>query len=362
MIRIGIIGCGKIADQHVVQIRRIPGAKIEAVCDNEPLMAEQMAERFKIGKYFKSAPEMLDTCKLDFVHITTPPQTHHAIGKLCLEGGCHIYVEKPFTINYDQAKDLVELAERRGLKLTVGYNVQFSQAAIKMRELIAEGVLGGDPIHIESYYCYSFKDAAYAKAVIGDKSHWVRTLPGNLLQNIIGHGIIKIAEFIKKEEPEVIALGFQSALIHKMNDDIIDELRIMIRDDNMTAFFIFSSQIDPPPHLFRIYGPKGSLIVNDHTMTVLKGTKKYKSYLNCFIPPIIDCLQCASNAMGNVHQFATKRLNFEDGRKFLIESFYKSAIQKTDLPIPYRNILVTARIMDETFRQLKLTSEVNILG
>ena len=50
---------------------------------------------------------------------------------------------------------------------------------------------------MESYYCYDLTDPGYARALLGDKQHWVRQLPGQLLHNIISHGIARIAEFLE---------------------------------------------------------------------------------------------------------------------------------------------------------------------
>ena len=95
MIKIGIIGCGKMADQHVTQIRRIPDVEIVAVCDNEQLMAQDMSERHNIANNYVDAKEMLDKINLDVIHITTPPQSHYTLAKMCIQAGCHVYVEKP---------------------------------------------------------------------------------------------------------------------------------------------------------------------------------------------------------------------------------------------------------------------------
>ena len=103
MIKVGIIGCGKMADQHAFQIQRIPGAEIIRVCDSEQLMARQMAERFNVGKYFSNVQEMLDAVKLDVIHIITPPPSHYQLGKMCLDAGCNVYIEKPFTLNTSEA-------------------------------------------------------------------------------------------------------------------------------------------------------------------------------------------------------------------------------------------------------------------
>jgi len=355
MIKIGIIGCGKIADFHAAQIQRISGCEIVGVCDREELMAKQLYERFNVKHYFSNVNELLETTHPDIIHITTPPQSHFELGQICLGAGCNVYFEKPFALNTKEAEKLIQLAEKKDLKITVGHNAQFSHAAMRMRELIRNGFLGGAPVHMESIWCYDFTDERFAKALLGDNTHWVRTLPGKLLHNIISHGISKIAEFLSSDCPKVIAHGFTSPLLRSINEaDIIDELRVIIYDnDYTTAYFTFSSQISPSLHQFRIYGPKNSLIVDDDHQTLIKVAKSnYKSYLKQFIPPLIDAKQYIANSGNNIKKFIKKDSNFESGRKFLIESFYRAVLDNTPLPISYKEILLTSRIMDSIFEQI----------
>ena len=358
MIKVAIIGCGKMADQHAVQIQRISDTVILAVCDNEPLMARQMAERFNIEFCFTDVQEMLDEAKPDVVHITTPPASHYSLAQLCLESGCNVYVEKPFTLDTMEAKTLITLAEQNNLKITVGHNAQFTHAMIKMRELVKSGYLGGVPVHIECQYCYDFGDISYAKAILGDNNHWVRKLPGSLLQNIISHGISKIAEFLSGDEPTVIAHGFTSNFLKEAGEvDIIDEVRVIIRDENdTTAYFTFSSQIKPVPHQLRLYGKKNSLIVDDNHQVVIKiDDKEYKSYLNYFIPPIQYSKQYLGNLRTNIKKFLKKDFHLPNdaGLKLLISSFYQSIQGKAPLPLSYREIILTSKIMDAIFSQIK---------
>ena len=140
--------------------------------------------------------ELLREARPDVVHVTTPPASHFDIARLCLERGCHVYVEKPFTLHAEEAEELIALAIRTDVKLTAGHDDQFSHAARRMRALVESGYLGGAPVHMESYYCYDLSEPGYAKALLGDRRHWVRGLPGGLLQNIISHGIARIAEFL----------------------------------------------------------------------------------------------------------------------------------------------------------------------
>jgi predicted dehydrogenase len=355
MLKVAIVGCGKIADGHAAAILGIADCEIVGVCDREPLMAKQLFERFPIKGYFGDVTEMLTTAKPDVVHITTSPASHYDLAKLCMESGCHVYVEKPFTAHAWEAQELVELAERKGVKLTVGHNYQFTHVARRMRALVKDGYLGGAPAHMESYYCYNLADPSYAKALLGDKNHWVRKLPGKLLHNIISHGIARIAEFLTSEDPQVIACGFPSRVLKQINEtEIVDELRVIIcEDERTTAYFTFSTQMKPSLHEFRIYGPKNGLVVDeDHEILLRLRGKNYKSYAEKFIPPVSFARQHLKNLSTNLKLFLNRDFHMDSGMRFLIESFYRSIREDAPLPISYREIVLTARIMESIFEQL----------
>jgi len=113
MLKVAIVGCGKIADAHAAQIQRIKDCEIVAACDREPLMAKQLCDRFPIQQRFTDLTELLRTSRPDVVHITTPPEGHFELTSLCLEYGANVYVEKPFAVYEHEAQKLVEIAERR---------------------------------------------------------------------------------------------------------------------------------------------------------------------------------------------------------------------------------------------------------
>jgi predicted dehydrogenase len=355
MLKVAIVGCGKIADSHAREIQRIKGCEIVAVCDQEPLMAEQLSQRFRVKQYFVDLTEFLRNARPDVVHVTTPPQSHFDIAKLCLESGCHVYVEKPFTLYEHEAQELIELANDKQRKITVGHDDQFGHAARRMRALVQSGFLGGGPVHMESSYCYELGGGDYAAALLGDKRHWVRRLPGKLLQNVISHGIARISEFLKSESPHVVAYGFVSPFLKsKGESEIIDELRVIIcEEERTTAYFTFSSQMRPSLHQFCIYGTKNGLVL-DHdqeTLVKLRGSR-FVSYAEKFIPPVTIASQYLGNLTTNVKTFLRNDFHMKSGMKYLIESFYRSIVEGTSGPIPYREILRTARIMDAIFAQL----------
>src|SRR5437667_4302091 len=134
----------------------------------------------------------------------------------------------------------------------------------------------------------------------------------------------------------------------------MDELRVLLRDKHgTTALFCFSTQFKPALNRLRIYGPRNSLMVDILTDTMVRslGTS-YKSYLTYFIPPLKNAREHFRNARVNVANFLRRRLYQDFGMKELIERFYYSVRTGNPPPIPYREIILTARIMDEIFAQI----------
>jgi predicted dehydrogenase len=158
----------------------------------------------------------------------------------------------------------------------------------------------------------------------------------------------------------VTAHGFTSNFLERIGEpDIIDELRVIITDSHRTtAYFTFSSQISPALHQFRVYGPKNSLIADHEHQTLIKVPRKsYKSYLNQFIPPFADAKQYAESGGRNIRRFMKREFHAEAGLYNLLSAFYRASIEDSPLPIPYRDILMTARISDEIFRQISRSKE-----
>jgi predicted dehydrogenase len=359
MLKIAIVGCGKIADAHASAIQRVKIGRIVAAFDREELMARQLAERFPVDRAFGDLDVMLTEARPDVVHVTTSPQSHFAIAKRCLEFGCHVYVEKPFTLDTREAQDLVCLAESRRLKLVAGHDDQFSHVARRLRSEVQAGFLGGAPLHMESYYGYDLGYGSYTKALLGDREHWVRRLPGKLLHNIISHGIARIAEYLQGDEMQVIARGFVSPRLRALGErELVDELRVIIMDgEQTTAYFTFSSQMRPSLHEFRVYGGRNGLILDEDKQTLIRlRGQRYTSFAEQFIPPVTFVWQYSRNWTHNIRLFLARDFHPKSGMKYLIEQFYRSILENGPPPIPYREIILTARIMDCIFEQVAVVS------
>jgi predicted dehydrogenase len=362
MLRVAIVGCGKIADQHVLALQRVADCQCVAVCDRELLMARQLGERFGIAECFSDVREMLKAASPDVVHITTPPQSHYSLAIQCLEAGTHVYLEKPFTVTAGEAESLINLAQSRSLKITAGHNYQFTLEMLEMRRLVKRGFLGGKPVHLESHWTYSLADTSYIGPLLGSRSHWVRQLPGQLFHNLISHGIAKLTEFLD-DDLEIVAMTHQSPELHSLGgQEVLDELRVMMRDKSgTTAFFCFSTQIKPGLNQLRICGPANSIVVDHASGSLIRHTNQScKSYLAYFVPPLKNASEHFRNFRLNAMNFLRRRLYQDSGMKELIECFYESIRAKGPPPIPYREILLTARIMDQIFAQIRSDKEIEL--
>lgn len=356
MLRVAIVGCGKIADQHVQAVQRVPGSQVVAVCDREILMARQLGERFAIEGRFDDVGRMLREARPDVVHITTPPQSHHALAVQCLEAGAHVYLEKPFTVTAPEAEAIVATARRCGRVVTAGHNYQFSFEMLRLRRLLETGFLGGAPVHVESYWSYDLGDTSYVGPLLGNANHWVRRLPGGLVHNIISHGIARLAEFLDDELTDVIARGHQSEKLRRMGgQEVLDELRVFIRDrKGTTATFCFSTQIKPGLNVFRLGGPVNSVTVDLGSGSVIAHRgRSFKSYLTYLLPPLLVAREHLASAWQNFVGILRKQIYQDSGMTELVRRFHAAAASGGPPPIPYREVLLTARIMDAVFEQMR---------
>jgi predicted dehydrogenase len=353
-LKIAIVGCGKIADGHIEEIKKMPDrARVVAVCDQELLMAEQIAVRYGVPSHYDVFDRMLEAEKPDVVHITTPPQSHLFLARRAVDAGCHVYVEKPLAMNLPDVQRLVDLCTTADKKMTVGWEYLFDPPSLEMRQLITEGVLG-EPVHVESCFGYNLS-GPFGSALLGDGSHWVHRLPGKLFHNNIDHLLNKLLEFVDDDEPKVAAFGYalRQKRLGDARDDMLDELRVTVQGARVSAFGMFSSHARPPGHFLRVYGTKNTLHVDFTMRTVtLDVSPKLPSAIGRVVPAFDQGLSYLREGGKNVVKFARSDFHFFSGLNRLIGLFYDSISFGAELPISYRDMIRVASMMDEIFRQV----------
>jgi hypothetical protein len=109
----------------------------------------------------------------------------------------------------------------------------------------------------------------------------------------------------------------------------------------------------PLLHEFRVYGPRNGVILDEDHQTVIRCRgQSYKSYADRFIPPVDAAWQNLRNVGFNARRFFANDFHIKGGLKHLIECFYRSIAGDDPPPIPYREIMLTSRLMDSIFAQI----------
>lgn len=143
MIRVGVVGCGWWATfAHLPALHEHPNAEIVALADADAGTLEAAGERFSVAARFASAEQLLDAAELDAVVVAAPNALHHPVARLALERGLHVLLEKPMVIEPAHGRELIELAERNGAELIVGFPLHWNPQALALREQIAAGRIG----------------------------------------------------------------------------------------------------------------------------------------------------------------------------------------------------------------------------
>lgn len=355
MLKIGIVGCGQIAEAHVEEIRKTKLAIVDCVCDREPVMAEQLAKRYGVPLWYTDIDRMFEERKLDAVHIATPPQTHHGIALKAIDNGCHVLVEKPITINFEDTQALIRYAVEKGKVMTAGYTYYFDPPAEQLRRLVAEGRVGS-PVHIESFFGYDLS-GTFGSSIMNDSRHWVHKLPGKLFHNNIDHLIYRFVEYVKideRSEISVVSYRREDRERYKDSRDTLkDELRIVIRSGGSTVFATFSSNIKPLSQFLRIYGTRAiatidytsrSVIVDDGTIL--------PTALGRALMPFTLSRKYFSCGISNLSAFRRHRFQYFAGFRKLFESFYSSIRDGGPPPIPYEHLTSTSYLVDYVNRRI----------
>ena len=151
MINVGVIGYGYWGPNIVRNLSGLDSTSVEAICDSNPSALARVRKAHPNIGTCSDAAEILRSPKVDAVAVITPVWTHYGLAKAALENGKHVFVEKPFTSNAQQAEELIELAARKKLIIMVDHTFLFTGAVRKIRELTSIGALG------ELYYYDSLR-------------------------------------------------------------------------------------------------------------------------------------------------------------------------------------------------------------
>lgn len=194
MIKLGIIGYGYWGPRIVRNFHGIEGAEVAVICDKSPTSLKRASHDYPHVRVTSDLAEVLSAPDIDAVAVITPVWTHFELAKAALENGKHVFVEKPFTSTTRQARELIELADRKNLRIMVDHTFLFTGAVKKIKQLVDDGSLG-------SLYYYDS-----TRVNLGLFQHDV-----NVLWDLAPHDL-SIMDYIIGKKPEYIVASGQSHL------------------------------------------------------------------------------------------------------------------------------------------------------
>ena len=194
VIRFGVIGYGYWAPNIIRNLGSLPGARVTAVCDKSEDALRRAAQAYPGLVLSSNSAEVVSSPIIDAIAVVTPVWTHYRLAKAALENGKHVFVEKPFTSTVSEATELIELAEKRNLKIMVDHTFLFTGAVRRIRQLIDDGILG------RLYYYDS------TRVNLGLFQHDV-----NVIWDLAPHDL-SIMDYLIKARPEAVSATGQKHL------------------------------------------------------------------------------------------------------------------------------------------------------
>ena len=157
MINVGIIGAGWIADKRAISLAPLSDYQVLAIASRSLEKAQAFASQYGIQKAYGSYEELVQDADIDLVYIATPHSHHYDHALLAINAGKPVLVEKAFTANVRQAKEVLEAAKQKGVFITEAIWTRYMPLSHKVKELMDSGIIG-EPRVLTATLCYMMEN------------------------------------------------------------------------------------------------------------------------------------------------------------------------------------------------------------
>ncbi len=252
MIKIGIVGYGYWGKNLVRNFYYLKGCHIEYVCEKNEKNAKRCSSTYPNINVVNNFETLLKDQNVDAIVIATPVDSHYPLSKLALEAGKHVLVEKPLTSSYQEAEELVELANLKAITLMVDHTFLYTGSVMKLKELVNDKKLG-DIQYVDS-----------TRINLGLFQHDV-----NVLWDLAPHDISILNHLLEKKPISVQATGVS----HTKNEIENIAYLTLKYENNIIAHFNCSWVSPVKIRQMLIGGTEKMVVFND-----MEPTEKIKIY------------------------------------------------------------------------------------
>jgi predicted dehydrogenase len=194
VVKFGVIGYGYWGPNVVRNLDELEGCTVVAVCDRSLTARERVHQAYARVKVLSQTADLISSTEIDAIAIVTPVESHYELTKAALQNGKHVFVEKPFTSDSNQAEELIDLAAAKNLHIMVDHTFLFTGAVTTIRQLLEDGTLGK-----MSYYDSTRVNLGLFQDDV------------NVIWDLASHDL-SIIDHLIKESPEAVSTTGQSYL------------------------------------------------------------------------------------------------------------------------------------------------------
>jgi len=339
-LRVGIVGCGKVAEHHARFIKEQANADLCTVADVNRQAAESFSRKFAIPAFAASVDELLDNTQLDVLHVVTPPAFHYQSARAALDRGIHVFVEKPVAFTVDEVADLYDRATANHAMLCPDFIQLFHPKMLELTERIERGELGRI-VHVESQLCINLEDSPELREAVG--LHWSYRLPGGLLRDYAPHVLYLALYFCGWPEQIQVARVASGQLPQGM----LDHVSVQVNGSIGTASVLLSCLPRPSRYGVRVYGERGSAEVSFDTQTLLLNTPSFlPRRLTSATGNFTQSWSLSKQATSNIYQYLTGKLVPYAGMQKLLPRVYDAVLRGSEPPVT-RDLALAVTMAEE---------------
>ena len=295
-VKLGIIGLGYIGKTHLRHCKKMPNVDVVAVSDLSK-KALKHAAAFGVEKTFTNYEQLLLEADVDAVVVALPTHLHLQCAQHSAEAKKHIFMEKPIAINLDEAKEIVDVANRNSVKLMVGYPLRFNKKFMELKERTEKGLLGDVEVAYATYISSGpfFHRADGHSPVPVPGWWWNKELTGGGALVDLGSHIINLLRWFFGEITDI-----KSQLNYRYNLDFEDSATCLAKFDSgtkavitvgwfMQGYVLRTEFFGTVGHALEEHRPGNILLTATQMLT--KGMSKFHQPHFDELKYFVDCLQ-----------------------------------------------------------------------
>lgn len=261
-IKIAVIGAGRMGLTHLSILGPNKHSKISAISEPSGLIGGLFEKYFSNYTVYSDYNKMLKEEELDGLLVCTPPDLHKDICLKAIDKGINLFVEKPFTTSYEDAKELAELVQKKNLVGQVGYVNRFNDMFIKAKELLEANVIGKVLRFKSEMFSYTI-----SKPDTGEGWRGKIESGGGCLFEMGSHAIDLVNYVIGT--PDSVSGSLLTKVYSKNVEDIVSS---SFSYKNGIAGTLYVNWCDPtyrkPSNKLEIFGLDGKILVSQHEIKI----------------------------------------------------------------------------------------------